>query len=94
MQHPTDVTDSPPTEREEIQDILVATIRTVRARIEDYDPDSPEEEQLYIRWVRTLGYLSGQYRKLVKDADIDEMQADLDLVQAALEATEDGEGRP
>ncbi|WP_134670245.1 hypothetical protein [Halorussus marinus] len=57
------------------------TIRDVHDEIKDSDPDGIDAEKLQLRWVRTLGYLSGQYRKLMKDTDIDEMEEELDLLQ-------------
>ncbi len=39
------------------------------------------DERILIRWIRTQGYLAGQYRKLMKDTDIDEIQDDLELLK-------------
>lgn len=79
----------PTTEREEVLSILADTIRDVHGEIEDRDPDDIDDEKLQIRWVRTLGYLSGQYRKLMKDTDIDEMEDELALLQEATDVRED-----
>jgi hypothetical protein len=73
------------TEREEILSILAAQIRGTRERIDEYDVEDHDDEQLLIRWTRTLGYLSGQYRKLMKDTDLDEMEDELELLKAAKE---------
>lgn len=55
--------------REKILDILADQIQTVEERIEavDPDPDDLEAQRPQIKWTRTLGYLAGQYRKLMKD---------------------------
>ena len=84
---PSTSTD-PATERERVRQQLASTIDTVHERIQDADPESPDEEQMLIRWTRTLGYLSGQYRKLLKDRDLDEMQDELELLQRATDVTE------
>ena len=69
--------------------ILADTIQDVHDDIEDRDPDDIDAEKLQIRWIRTLGYLAGQYRKLMKDTDIDEMEDELALLQEARAAKED-----
>ncbi|WP_115864080.1 hypothetical protein [Halorussus litoreus] len=73
------------TEREQVLSILADQIRSLDDRIDDYEIENSDDERMLIRWTRALGYLSGQYRKLMKDEDIDEMEADLDLVKAAQE---------
>lgn len=37
----------------------------------------PENERVRQGWFKTVGYLAGQYRQLVRDRDLEEMQADL-----------------
>jgi len=76
-------------EREEILGILADSIRETKGRIEDYNVVDHDDEQLLIRWTRTLGYLSGQYRKLLKDTDIDEMEEDLGLLKAAADVEDE-----
>jgi hypothetical protein len=77
------------TEREEILSILARQIRAIDKRIEEYDIEESADEQTLIKWTRTLGYLSGQYRKLMKDTDIDEMEADLEFLKQAKEVMDD-----
>lgn len=74
------VSEDPTTDREEILAILAEQIRDVRDRIAERDDETEGDEHLSIKWIRTLGYLSGQYRKLMKDTDIDEMEEDLELL--------------
>lgn len=73
------------TEREEVLSILARQIRAIDERIQKYDIEEGADEQTLIKWTRTLGYLSGQYRKLMKDTDIDEMEADLEFLKQAKE---------
>ena len=70
------------TDREDVLDLLADTIATTHERIEIHEATAPDEQELQIKWIRTLGYLSGQYRKLLKDEDLDEMATDLDLLKA------------
>ncbi|ADB60134.1 hypothetical protein Htur_1244 [Haloterrigena turkmenica DSM 5511] len=71
------------TDREDVLDLLAETIETTHARIELDDAASRDEQELQIKWIRALGYLAGQYRKLLNDEDLDEMAAELDLLKAA-----------
>ncbi|WP_254532792.1 hypothetical protein [Natrinema gelatinilyticum] len=70
------------TDREAVLDRLADTIELTHDRIAASDPDTAAEQKLQIKWIRTLGYLSGQYRKLLNDEDLDEMAAEIDLLQA------------
>ena len=75
-------------EREEILEVLANRIRTIQTHLEENDPepDDMEAQRLQIKWTRTLGYLAGQYRQLMKDTDLDEMEEDIDLLQEVAEA--------
>lgn len=75
-------------EREQILSILATRIRAIDERLDDYEVGDVENEQMVIRWTRTLGYLSGQYRKLMKDTDLDEMEDTLDLVKVVTDLEE------
>ena len=79
---------TPRTDREAVLERLADTIELTHDRVESLEIDSHEDQELQIKWIRTLGYLSGQYRKLLKDEDLDEMAEELELLQA-----EDGESR-
>ena len=89
MRKPSARSQDQTTEREEVLSILADNIRAVDDRIDAREFKDADDEQLQIRWVRTLGYLSGQYRKLMKDTDIDEMEDELELLQKATDVTED-----
>jgi hypothetical protein len=69
------------TEREEILTLLADTIRMTHVRIERFEAETPEEQELLIKWIRALGYLSGQYRTLLRDEDLDVLEEDVDLLK-------------
>lgn len=84
-EHPFDES-ADQSERDEILSVLAQTIQAIHAQIEAMEWDeSPENQELAIKWIRALGYLAGQYRKLMKDTDIDEMESELSLLEAATE---------
>lgn len=83
---PADDTDLTRTDREAVLHLLAETIDATHARIDASEADSREEQELLIKWIRTLGYLSGQYRKLLNDEDLDAMAAELDLLRAGEDA--------
>jgi hypothetical protein len=69
------------TDREHVLSILGEAIHDVRDRTKSRDVETAEDERMLIKWYRTLGTLSGQYRKLQKDTDIEEMEEDLELLR-------------
>ncbi|MDG5761825.1 hypothetical protein QA600_21105 [Natronococcus sp. A-GB1] len=81
--------DADRSDREEIQQILSQNIQFIHNHLEEMDLDSTDDQELAIKWMRTLGTLSGQYRLLMKDADIDEMQDELELLQDARKVKSD-----
>ena len=46
-------------ERDEIRTILAKRIRMIDAHLEEMELESPEDQQLAIKWTRALGSLSG-----------------------------------
>ncbi|WP_254861430.1 hypothetical protein [Halovivax gelatinilyticus] len=66
------------TDRDEVLDRLTDVIDLAHTRIDRFDPDSPAEEELLIKWIRALASLSGQYRQLLNDRELDEMAAELE----------------
>ncbi|MFC4438567.1 MULTISPECIES: hypothetical protein [Natrialbaceae] len=70
------------TDRDDVLDRLADTIELTHDRIETTEAESPDAQELQIKWIRALGYLAGQYRKLLKDEDLDEMAAEIDLLKA------------
>ena len=69
------------TDREKILEILAETIDDTQDRIDPLGADSPEAQELQIKWIRALGYLAGQYRKLLKDEDLDVLEEEVDLLK-------------
>ncbi|WP_336361922.1 hypothetical protein [Halalkalicoccus salilacus] len=78
------------TDREEVLSILKDAIHDVRDRTEEREIETPDDERMLIKWYRTLATLSGQYRMLQRDTDIDEMEAELELLQQASDLEEEG----
>lgn len=70
----TDESDSAPPDREHLLGLLEDGIdeahhKAVNGRV--YDNDNEETRQ---GWLRTLGYLAGQYRQLKKDEQLDDLE--------------------
>lgn len=80
---PSDDPEESELDREEVLSILEDAIHDVRHRTKERNVETPEDEQMLIKWYRTLATLSGQYRMLQRDTDIDEMEAELELLQKA-----------
>lgn len=78
------------TDREAILAILEEAIHDVRNQATNHESDTLEDEQMQIKWYRTLGTLAGQYRMLQRDTDIDEMEAELELLQKATNSDSQG----
>jgi HAMP domain-containing protein len=82
---------SEPGERDEVRTILAANIRALDARIRDARVAdlSADAERLQLKRLRTLAQLARQYRLLARDADVDTMEAEVDLLQEAIGRQED-----
>jgi hypothetical protein len=76
-------TNSPidPENRDDVIQILLRVIGDLAMRIDNQNPETTDEHQLYLDQVRTLGQLAGQYRLLSRDTELDEMQDKLELLQ-------------
>lgn len=81
------------TDRAEVLSTLKDAIRDVRDRTKEREVETPEDGQLLIKWYRTLSTLSGQYRMLQRDTDIDEMEVELELLHEATDLGDSGERR-
>lgn len=77
------------TDREVVLALLAENIESTHERIDEFEAETPEEQELLIKWIRALGYLAGQYRKLLKDEDLDELRETADLLEAAERRRED-----
>ena len=72
-------------DRDAVLTRLDEAIQTAHAKVVADDLGEPDDERLQIQWIRALGYLTGQYRQLLKDKDLDEMDADLELIKDAID---------
>ena len=68
--------------RDAILAMLAAGMTDLNARIAAADPETPDEEALHLKRVRTLGYLANQHRKLQRDRDLEALTEELELLQA------------
>lgn len=46
----------------------------------------PENERVRQGWLKTYGYLAGQYRKVRRDADLEAMRREIDDLREQVEA--------
>ena len=89
MPSSADADNADRSDRDEILGILSQNIQFIHGHLQAMDLESTEDQELAIKWMRTLGSLAGQYRLLTKDTDLDEMESDLELLQAAKEVQSD-----
>ena len=76
----------PTTERDEIRSLLADNIRALDERITQARTEglSTDTEPLQLRRLRATAQLAREYRLLARDADVDEVEADVDLLREAL----------
>ena len=74
--------DSPP-DREEVLDLLDDAIREAHRKVESGRVTDAENEKVRVQWIRALGYLAGQYRQLMKDKELEEMEEEIELLKEA-----------
>lgn len=77
-----DVVEDVP-DRDEILGLLEDGLREAHRKVENGRVYDAENENVRQGWMRTLGYLAGQYRQLKKDQDLEEMQDRLDRLEQA-----------
>jgi len=77
-------------EREQIRSILAGNIDRLDERIQTAwnEELSADDERLQLTRLRTLAHLARQYRLLARDEEIDEMEAEVDLLQEAMDLQE------
>jgi hypothetical protein len=68
------IDDLPEDDRERMLELLEDGIREAHAKVQNGRVRDPEREQVRIKWIRALAYSVAQYRKLRKDADLDELE--------------------
>ena len=67
--------------RDEILDLLEDGIAEAHDKVTSGRVYDPENEKVRIQWIRALAYASGQYRQLMKDKDLEEMQERLEAIE-------------
>ena len=68
--------------RDRILELLEMNIESLNDRIQNEADDlDSDDEQLHLKRLRTLAQLASQYRLLARDMDLDEMDAELELLQ-------------
>ncbi|MFU8870236.1 hypothetical protein [Natronococcus sp.] len=76
----TDETDEPDDvlERDEMLALLEDGIEEAHRKVKSGRVYDAENEKVRIKWIRTLGYVAGQYRQLIKDRDLEEIEERLE----------------
>jgi len=67
--------------RDEILELLEDGIAEAHEKVTSGRVYNPENEKVRIQWIRALAYASGQYRQLMKDRDLEEMQERLERIE-------------
>lgn len=75
-----------PSERDEIRELLAADIRALDRRINEARDEGipPDDEEIHLKRLRTLAQLARQYRLLARDADVDEMEDEVNALSEIL----------
>lgn len=67
--------------RDEILDLLEDGIAEAHEKVTSGRVYNPENEKVRIQWIRALAYAAGQYRQLMKDRDLEEMEERLQRIE-------------
>ena len=67
--------------RDEILELLEDGIEEAHEKVTSGRVYNPENEKVRIKWIRALAYAAGQYRQLMKDKDLEEMQERLERIE-------------
>lgn len=65
-------------DRDEVLALVEDGLREAHRKVESGRVYDPENEKVRQGWLRTLGYLAGQYRQLRRDEDLEQMRQDID----------------
>ncbi len=79
------IEQSEQSDREQMQQLLTENARALDERIQQaWNGElSTDDERLQLRRLRVLAHLARESRLLARDADLDEMEAEVDLLQEA-----------
>jgi hypothetical protein len=80
QQEDTDTFDEAPG-REEILELLEDGIQEAHEKVTSGRVYDAENEKVRIKWIRALAYAAGQYRQLMKDKDLEEMEDRLEQLE-------------
>ncbi|MEF8825334.1 MAG: hypothetical protein V5A27_03190 [Halapricum sp.] len=77
-------------ERDQIRAVLTDNIQRLDERVQDaWEGDlDADAEPLQLQRLRTLAHLAREFRLLARDEDIDDLEAEVDLLQQAQELKE------
>jgi hypothetical protein len=76
-----DPDELPSDDRERMLELLEDGIREAHRKVETGRIRDEEKEKLRIKWIRALAYSVAQYRKLRKDADLDELEERIERIE-------------
>jgi hypothetical protein len=76
-----DPDELPENDRERMLELLEDGIREAHRKVESGRVKDPENEKVRIRWVRALSASVSAYRKLRRDADLDELEERIDRME-------------
>lgn len=68
-------------DRSEILDLLEDGIQEAHEKVTSGRVYNAENEKVRIKWIRALAYAAGQYRQLMKDKDLEEMEERIEKLE-------------
>ena len=77
-----DPDELPTDDRERMLELLEDGIKEAHYKISSGRITDVENEKVRVKWIRALAYSVGQYRKLRKDADIDELESRIERLES------------
>jgi len=76
-----DPDELPSDDRERMLELLEDGIREAHRKTQIGRIKDVENEKVRIKWIRSLAYSVAQYRKLRKDADLDELEERIERIE-------------
>jgi len=67
--------------REDVLDLLEDVMEEAHRKAINGRVRDAENEKVRIQWIKAVGYLAGQYRQLVRDKDLEELQAEIEALK-------------
>jgi len=81
------VSSEQPPDRQEVLSLLEDGISEAHQKVTSGRVYDESNEKVRIQWIRALAYAAGQYRQLMKDKDLEEMQERLEAIEERQEET-------